>query len=493
MSIPLNILSIDIDAALRKLTEKRFKSIDDPAIVLIRFAAAGTPKGIRIQLTNRSLDIETTGQRVDPALFHHLATLLDTTESKEGRAGALSHLEQVVGLDILAAFAGAPSRVTFSWQTESGAEGIRFVPGEPPEPFSSTFPGDLTIRIRGGLPAKADPVKIAEKCRFSQVPIIINGHLASRGIKVEGSLIRQKITDSDLVGVVGIPKEGDLSQITLLDNGIITDELYMPAQGGLVFHATVFGKRSDFQEIYPELRNAAKRLLAPLANGYPSLSAKRQKLAEVRLFDRYEVTRENMLVKGVDAFKTVDGASLDLPALLESAKAGNLFAIDEDAAAASFAVKNRRVVIVSRRQRRFLDVLLDAPVKTPPKRIVPHAKPTRFRERIAGLLSRMRGAGDIIPREALTDVERRFLDILNAAAKTANTPFTLEMSDGTAFPPRTKKTAGVFCYLVPRRHPKVLAMIADVVVNPAYVPPALTLLAGASDTARDFPYDQHIK
>ena len=57
MSRTLDILAIDIDAALRKLTEKRFKNRDEPALALIRFVAAFSPSAIFVTLKKQTEEL----------------------------------------------------------------------------------------------------------------------------------------------------------------------------------------------------------------------------------------------------------------------------------------------------------------------------------------------------------------------------------------------------------------------------------------------------
>ena len=478
MSMTLDILSIDIDAALRKLTEKRFKSVDDPALVLIRFVASSLPRAIRVATGNRALTVETSAGEISSTPFHLLRILFDPSKPREDRSHALGELESSVGLDILAAFAGAPSRVTIAWREGDAMKGVRFTPGRRPLLFHPEVHGDFILKVEGGLPVKAEPQNVAEKCRFSEIPIFVNGNIVSHGIKVEGSLIRQKLVGKELRGVVGIPKEGDLSQITLLDHGIIADELYMPAQGGLVFHATVYGKRSDFQEFYPRLRNAAKRLLIPLSKGYPSLNRKRQRFAEVRLFDRYEVTKEESLVKGVYAFRTTSGRRMDIEAIMESSRKGTLFAIDETDKIDSFSVMNRNVIIVTRRQRRFLDTLLEQPIRTPPKRIAVTTEPEGLRRKLTRLMFALRGRLSQIPEARLTADERRFLEILNRTLRDSSpSGVTVAMVEGRHFPPCSAGASHPGRYLIPRHHPSTRILMADVLKDPAYIAPALALLS----------------
>jgi hypothetical protein len=474
----LNILSIDIDAALRKLTEKRFKDVDEPALVLIRFAAGQHPKGIRIAFRNRSFRLEALTNEMPQSPFHQLTTLFDPTAPKRERSQMLSDLENSVGLDILAAFSGAPNRVEFTWKGARKTEGIRFNPGAPPVRFSPEESANLTIRIRGGLPARADPKKVAEKCRFSETPVIVNSALVNQGVKVEGALIRQQLATKRLKGGVGIPKEGDLTKVTFLEHGIISEELYMPAQGGLVFHAVIIGKRSDFKEVYPQLRQAAKRLLPPLAKGYPKLDEKRQRLAEVRLFDRYEVTKESILIKGVDAFRTIDGRRLDLTAVLSSAKTGNLYAIDTDSRRRSYAVKNRLVVIVNRRQRRFLDAQLPVPLRTPPKRIAIAARPHGMLKSLSQFAAGLKSVGNVVAASDLTEAEQYFVSKLQAAMqRNTDSSIVLAMTSGHFFPPRRVHRAGTPYLLISRHHPVVKKVIADVFQDAGFVEPALVLLS----------------
>lgn len=475
MSQCLEILAIDIDAALRKLTEKRFKNRDEPALALIRFVAASSPSAVFVTLKKKQFVIETASGDFSTELFTWLQILFDPRRKKAERSQTLSLLENRVGLDILAAFSGKPKRVEFTFSSDSGTTCVRFTPGRHPIRFPAVLSGrSFRMVVNRGTPRLADPEILAEKCRFADIPIIVNETRVSRGIKVEGSLIRQELTGASVEGVVGIPKEGDLSHIVLLDNGVISDELYMPNLRGIVFKAVVFGKRSDFLEFYPALRQAAKRLLPHLATGYGSLGTSRASQAETRLFDRYEVTNENALVTGVTAFRTAKGARIDLPAIERALKKEPIYAVEEGKALGNFAVSNRNVLVLSRRQRRFLDAVLDQPLRTPPRHILVGIRTRGLWARARDYWRDAAERKKFVDSRAWTDVERHFIGLLREAS--ADRAVGFSMSSGRRLAVFRLRQDGTKCFLVPRNHPAVMEMMERISSDPQYLSPALTLL-----------------
>lgn len=475
MSQCLDILAIDIDAALRKLTEKRFKNRDEPALALIRFVAAASPSAIFVTLKKKQFVLETTSGDFSTELFTWLQILFDPRRKKSERSQTLSLLENRGGLDMLAAFSGKPKLVEFTFSSDSGATCVRFAPGRKPLRITADL-SDRSFRmvVHRGMPGLADPEILAEKCRFADIPIFVNEKRVSHGVKVEGSLIRQQLPGTPVEGVIGIPKEGDLSHILLLDNGVISDDLYMPNLRGIVFKAVVFRKRSDFLEFYPMLRQAAKRLLPHLATGYGSLGNSRASQAETRLFDRYEVTNEKSLVTGVTAFKTAKGARIDLPAIERALKKETIYAVEEGKALQNFAVSNRNVLVLSRRQRRFLDAVLDQPLRTPPSHISVGLRSRGLWVRLRDLWKDAAERSKFVDSSAWTDVERHFIGLLREA--TSGRAVGFSMSFGRRLAVFRLREDGTKCFLVPRNHPAVLEMMERVSSDPQYLSPALSLL-----------------
>ena len=477
MSRSLDILAIDIEAALRKLTEKRFKNRDEPALALIRFAAAASPSAIFITLTRKQFVLETTSGEFDQRLFSWLQILFDPMRDKAERSQTLSLLENRVGLDILAAFSGKPKEVSFSFPSDDEAACVQFFPNRHPVRCSTVLSQrSFRMVVNRGMPRLADSDVLAERCRFADIPIIINDKRVSRGIKVEGSLIRQQLVGAPVHGIIGIPKEGDLSHIILLDNGVVSDELYMPNLRGIVFKAVVLGKRNDFLEFYPALRQAAKRLLPHLAKGYASLGSSRARQAETRLFDRYEVTNEPTLVKGVTAFKTSKGAQVDLSAIERVLEKRTIYVVEEGQRLENFAVNNRHVLVLSRRQRRFLDAVLEQPLKTPPKHVSVGIQSKGIWTSIRDLWRVVTERSKSIESHDWTEQEQRFVGMLRDATADADGSVRFSMSSGRRLAAFQLSDNGSKCYLVPRGHPEVPRMMRQVLSDPRFVSPVLALL-----------------
>jgi hypothetical protein len=491
MSDTLNIFSLDVEAEIRKLTNRRYKVSFESVLDLVRAAMGWGARSIRISMSKRALSITAKGVKPQAAAFQLVERIYDSSRSPEERQHALDELEKAHGLYMMGAFFRNPRMVAIEWWATDGMRGIRFTKKGGPVRYVPKGRSALKIAVTRRFGGAKERRAVCERCRFSEVPVFMNDFPVSGGRRVEQSLLQVDVVKEGLDGVVGLPSEGDVSCVTRLEKGIISDEVVIPITGGLLYSAVVEDGGREWDETVQVLRSAGRTLYYRLAERYEKLSDEGKERALELLFDRYWHTRRDDLLKGVRAFHRIDGAPLDFLQVRALVSADGVLAIDRDASPSHYDLKNRIVLSLTKKQRQFLESNLEIVLLAPPRREQFHTLGERLRSMLRPMAVRFRQLicrpGRLVDDRALNPLERQFLKTLRNEVRTgrfsisgAGDPAHLAfaMGDSSRLPwALGERGAKGLRYRIPRRHPAVQAMVRKVARDPAYLYPALVLLS----------------
>ena len=308
-----DLLRIDVDSEIRKLARQRFKTVGDYAVELIKYAASCQPMLIDIEATSRHLKLTHDGRDFPMASLKRLIVIFDEGRSAASRHNALVELEKDEGFRLLAAFSVERARVSFSGRVDGRKRGLEFSPSKGARSFDASRQEDPCIVVKGrARNPRLEKRLIVEACKYSIVPVRLNGERINRGPRIEQHLLDVDIRNARLHGTVGLPYKSDLTRIVQLKNGIREEEKVRSPVNGLVFHAIIDEKTDDFSASWSTLRRASRRLYDRLARHFMQLGDQEKTRALELLFDRYKHTREQKLLKNVAAFRMVGAAPIDL-------------------------------------------------------------------------------------------------------------------------------------------------------------------------------------
>jgi hypothetical protein len=494
------LLRIDVEAEIRKLTGQRFKTPSDYAVELVKWAAARRPIRIDISVSRACFGLSHDGEGLSPRLIRDLAALFDRRRPDDERHAALVAIEDAAP-ELLAAFAvpgcrvriATPSgtRVTAYEYSRDGAV-LRVDPGDDDR---------LAITIRGrGRNLDLERSLLREACRYSIVPIFIDGERVNHGPKLDDTVVQVDLRNERLHGVVGLPSRSDLVRVVRLKRGIRVEERLLASVGGMIFHAVVDESDDDFEATSGTLRRAGRRLYRRLAEMHDELTDDSRSRAFELLLMRYEHTREPELLQKVRAFAVASGQPLDLDGIRRLAAGGALYAISLDEPLRRYDLSGRAVLRLTTRQRRFLEKELGARLAEPPLRRGDRgffAAAARLRRSIAARLSPPFGgsAGRPVDDEELDPEERAFLDAVRDEIRSGAfalpgeaRPFGLRfrMADGQRKPlVRVAGEEGGGEYRVSRKNPLVRRMVDAYAGSKAFLYPALAALAEGHDGYAD--------
>ena len=285
------LLRIDVDAEIRKLTGRRYKTPADYAIELLTWAAARKPLRIDVAVSRSRLALRYDAEGPSPETLRALAAVLDRGKPAAERHEALVSIEDREPR-LLAAFSppGAVVRLVSSRggsavAYECSRGGARRV-----DPGDADGSG-IEVRGRGRRP-KLERALIAEAARYSVVPIYLDGVRVNRGLALDDAIVQMDLRNERLRGVIGLPLQSDLVCVHRLEHGIRAEERILPSVGGMIFNAAVDELDGDFDATMGTLRRAGRRLYARLAEMYEELGGDRRGRAFELLLERYEHTHE---------------------------------------------------------------------------------------------------------------------------------------------------------------------------------------------------------
>ena len=494
------LLSIDVEAEIRKLTGQRFKTPADYAVELLKWAATQRPMRIDVAVTRATFGLSHDGEGLSPRLTRDLAALFDRRRPEEERHEALVAIEGVAP-ELLAAFAVSGGRVRIT--TPSGNRVTAYEYSRDGTVLR-VDPGDddrLTISIRGrGRDPALERRMLREAGRHSIVPIFIDGERVNHGPKLDDTVVQVDLRNERLHGVVGLPSKSDLVRVVRLRRGIRVEERLLASVGGMILHAVIDESDDDFEATSGTLRRAGRRLYRRVAQMYEELTDERRARAFELLLTRYEHTREPELLEGVRTFAVASGQPLDLDGVRRLAAGGQLHAISLDEPPRRYDLSGRTVLRLTTRQRRFLEKELGVQLWVPSLRRedlglaaavarLRRSLAARFRPPLTGK------AGRAVPDDDLEREELAFLEAVRAEIRSGAfslpgevRPFGLrfKMASRQRRPfVRIERGDGGNEYRVSRDHSLVRRMIDAYARSPAYLYPALSALAEGHDGYAD--------
>jgi hypothetical protein len=492
-----DLLRIDVQAEIRKIVQRQFRSAGDFAVELVRFAAAHRPMKIDVRISAGVFRVSHRGSAFDGNAVRRLAALFDPNRTDEGRHRALVALEDPAGPGVLAAFSVRSPRVTIEGSIDGAPKGIDFAPGRAPRRFETERDEGFAIAVRGkGRDPAQEKRLLRECCRHSMVPVRLNGVLISRGLQVRDCVLHVDLRNPRLHGAVGLPLTSDLVRIDRLRHGVRFEEVVRAPSSGVVFHAVVDEQDDDFDKTWQTLRRAARRLFERLAARFEELGEDARIRGLRLLTDRYKHVREPQLLAGVRAFARVRGSPLELEQVRKISLQTTLHAIESGESPKAYDVEGRVVLRIDPRQRGFLERELGIALLPPPPRSAASGPWERMRAWIRGVRDRLGqvfggGPGTPVPDAELDSAEAGLLDAVRAEVRSGgfylageDRPFGIgiRMAEGQRRPfVKVPRRDGKSEYRISRTHPLVEMAVEAVDNDPSFIYPALVLLVDGHD------------
>jgi hypothetical protein len=365
--ISLPVLSVDVDAQLRKLPARRFQRPEHYLVEWIRGALARGATKIDIATAARFVTVEDDGRPVDLALLDDLCKALDHDRDDVGRRAGLERFEQGNGLSVLAALAPDEARVEL--ESGEGKARHRWHLSIGRKPFAAPSQGDagtrLQVRRRGG--AKRERKAVEEYVRFARAQVTLNGKPLHSGAPVD-ALAYARISEDDLVGHIWIPASGDTCRLWSTSHGVRQRQRVLSAGDGLVYHAAI--EAADGQARLPleRLRTEAVALYHLLAKRYASLTSDGRTRADELLFLLHRCGGDAGLIRTFRIFRVLEETELaNLDDLQLAGENGPFYALRVEEPRARFDIEGRRILRLTAPQWEFLSERAGIKLLRPPE------------------------------------------------------------------------------------------------------------------------------
>ncbi len=417
------LLTIDVQAAWRKVSIGRLRNADQVPLALARCLAGLAPGALRIRLRRSRLQLEAASRPLGPEAFELLERLFDHRRDELERHTALERLEVLGLLDLLVAFtAGAKTVLVQAGPPTS----LRLIARSDQVlldslPAGSGFEGNLLV-LTGleGNPGR-QLSELEEHLRFAPFAVEVNRTRVDRGLHLGGVALQRAFAVGPVEGLVGLPMEGRAARTRLVVDGVVTRQVWDSPPSGAVWEAVVRCPAGFDQRALAEVSRQVAELYREIAGRYAGLLGPVQERLRQLVFGLADGGAGARAVAGIPIFRRVGAGGVDPDALRAAAQGRVIRAIGPGARPERYDLSGQ-VFVLDERDRTFIERHLGLQVREParrPSKVLRLASLlARARERLGrGLRAGIRrlALGRAIGPDDLSPAEAAFLDSVQAA------------------------------------------------------------------------------
>lgn len=350
-----DLLSIDVDAEIRKLCGEQFSSPVEHVVALVRYLVLAGSRRIRLRISRRVV-IEADRATLPTSVLSYLEQVADQRANSRHRHQALAAIESLEGSPLLA-------MLSLEW-------GVISVPqreGTTQLVIQKGMVRRRKIRLTKAvvlaltIKAKRAQLRYAlmEACRFARVPVFIDGDEVQRSLHLEDCLLTARFREGPIEGIVGLPRHQSLCRVTYLLGQVVWRERVRMSRRGSVHVAVVQAPNVRRAEELPLRRMEAEvvrmreRLYESVRKGFFEMRPGDREAARDLFFRRGEKGDQSLLV-GLAIFERLEGEAVDLEGLQRAATDGVLFAVEPDTRPRRWMVGPEQIFVLDRRARRFV-------------------------------------------------------------------------------------------------------------------------------------------
>ncbi|MCA9695799.1 MAG: hypothetical protein KC636_39845, partial [Myxococcales bacterium] len=476
-----SLLTIDVDAELRKLTSAGLEGPWQLPSELVRRAVHAGARAVAVVTGWRRVEVVDDGDPIPGEQLTWLMTLLDDAAPSERRHQALLALEGAAAHELLA-LTGLLRGHEF--ELTSGGARIVAASGRPPRREAAATRGGTTIAVRGpGLDVARARRWVKEMCRFAPGRVTLDGapvndgagdFMCSTALRFDDGAGEARVT-----GLVALTARGEQTRVWLLQHGVVTT--HVGINNAPCFEAVVdFGPSIPGRASAIDLRTALARELSALVDRAVSLMlqvARRIAGLTPRTQERllrllFLCARRGYRVDEIRQLailpRAVDGAELGWMSVeaieravqVDASGHRHVQALYPEQSPAGFALRGPPVLILDAPSRSALSELFKLRFHPPAPRSDGQTLRERAREglmRIGWALGdRLRPGARQIPAHELDADDRRFLELLRVAVSgPADAPEEVHLCHGHGVVRRTRGPPSKL--LLPRQNPDVAA------------------------------------
>lgn len=363
----LPVLSVDVDAQLRKLPARRFQRPEHYLVEWVRGALARGASNVDIVTGPRSVTVVDDGGAVGREILDDLCRALDHDLDEAVRREGLERFEQGNGLTVLSALAPVDARVAL--ETGEGEERKVWQLSIGRRPLMLHRPDGAGTRLRltrrGG--ARREQRAVEEYVRFARAEVRLNGKPLHSGAPGD-ALAYGRVSDPQFSGHIWIPASGDTCRLWSTSHGVRQRQRVLAATDGLVYHAAVEVAEGQVRLPVERLQAEAIALYRLLAKRYASLTQEGRTRADELLFLLHRCGGDPDLVGAFRVFRWLGAEPLaNLTDVREECARGPCYGLRVEEPRSRFDIEGRRVLRLTGAQWEFLHERVGVKLLRPPE------------------------------------------------------------------------------------------------------------------------------
>lgn len=417
------LLTVDFSAQLRKTILHSHTFPEQYLVECIRWCLGVGAASIRVESTPKELLIRWDGGPAPAGDLTALEHLFGPDHPWEVRETALEHFHGQKGLGLLSAWACSPKSVVLHVLHQEGIQSLEYrldFFNSRHQPLPSPGPGGLdqsqavsqSLRLvrKGDVAAEATAVR--DYCRFAAASILFNGQETTVGSLPPEGLAGFRLKDEagDPLGLVWIPRKGDLCRLVLLRRGIRWKMVATTThRKGIIYEGAVEAE-GIAQGLMQTLDHAATKLYGRLADGLEKMNTPDRQRVEHLLLSYSRVTGDTRLLENARLFPLADGTGfLSLGELRVAAAEARVGSVRDFVSARHASAFPMVLVRLADAQATFLrEMGIEVPALGR-KALLAHAAPSK---RLQHLLRRAWGQwfeGRVVPPERQSSDQRSLM------------------------------------------------------------------------------------
>lgn len=424
-----NFFSIDVDAHLKKAAAYTFGSSSHFPVELVRAALRRGAGQVDVESSARRVTIKDDGGGLDKEWLDTLLRLLEKSIGVEEKETAVERVQETEGYGLLALFAPSPERIILENVSPMGKCKITYERGQARKSNECGIARGTSITLYTATHRDlAREKQILEVyCQGVSCTIRLNGNVISGGSLLSNQLGTMEITSSKFLssGVIGVPAEGDLCRVRLLDQGIPYRYVTLPPYKGFIFDAAVEISGELTRGVMNHLSVYSQRLYKWLCGKYASATPAWRVRIEELMFTHFRLTGDVSLYGEFAPFKVYgETAYLNLDEVMGEAENGSIYAVPRNKEKMRYHTGGRRVLSLTREQADFLINRQNLPVTFLSPQFQKEKKWSarfyRFKKMLKRLIMALlpKPSGKkILQRHQLTEPEITFLEVLSNRIK----------------------------------------------------------------------------
>ncbi|MFH1529818.1 MAG: hypothetical protein ABIK09_03680 [Pseudomonadota bacterium] len=368
MTTRRDILSVDVEALIRKRAAHTFRSPHHYPVELVRDAARRGARSVSIRISGARIEVTDDGASRAAEDLRAMALLLDPAAPVADRLSAMDRFEALRGLGLLAALAPAPSRLRVEGvEGDPGALEVR--PGGRPVLERSAGGRNRVLIERRGQPAEERSV-LRDWCRWARLRISLDDEVIGGGDPSPHLGLAQLPGEAgEGAGLLWLPVRGEACRVRLLDHGIQWRFAAYGPDHGLLYEAAVESPEVPPGQLRTRLRALALELYLRAMETRGSLPEDARDRLDEMVFLHHRRTDSRHLMGSYAPFRVAGTERLiDLDAIRDRAASGAVAALPESANIERYAVEGEAALVLTPRQWEYLEEYAGVPLVPPPLR-----------------------------------------------------------------------------------------------------------------------------